>query len=407
MKLRSKSLPYLVIISIITGILVTPEAGEASEPLIIGVLHSEKYPYATMMKNSFEMALEEINRDGGIKGRPLKLVYANDQGKKSTGEKIVSELAEDSRVVMLVGAYQSSNTVYMARVADKLDRPLLVCTAADDRITQRKWKNVYRLNPPASEYAKGLENFFLNSIKPKSMAIIYENSPYGTGGALRMMWFCRENDIEITSIIPYHKERAKKESIGSAYFQKLIAPLQEESPDVIFMVSYLNDGALLLKKLRELGIDALLCGGAGGFTHQKFITKAGEVADFLLTATLWSPQSGYRGATEYYHQYIKNFSIAPDYHGAEAYSALLVAADAMKRAESFRPENIRQALDNTDLMTIFGPVKFISYGKFERQNRLPTMVLQIQNSHFENIWPIEHATSKFIPPPYWRVSAKK
>ncbi len=407
MKLRSKSLPYLVIISIITGILVTPEAGEASEPLIIGVLHSEKYPYATMMKNSFEMALEEINRDGGIKGRPLKLVYANDQGKKSTGEKIVSELAEDSRVVMLVGAYQSSNTVYMARVADKLDRPLLVCTAADDRITQRKWKNVYRLNPPASEYAKGLEKFFLNSIKPKFMAIIYENSPYGTGGALRMMWFCRENDIEITSIIPYHKERAKKESIGSAYFQKLIAPLQEESPDVIFMVSYLNDGALLLKKLRELGIDALLCGGAGGFTHQKFISKAGEVADFLLTATLWSPQSGYRGATEYYHQYIKNFSIAPDYHGAEAYSALLVAADAMKRAESFRPENIRQALDNTDLMTIFGPVKFISYGKFERQNRLPTMVLQIQNSHFENIWPIEHATSKFIPPPYWRVSAKK
>ena len=407
MKLRSKFLPYLVIISIITGILVTPEAGEASEPLIIGVLHSEKYPYATMMKNSFEMALEEINRDGGIKGRPLKLVYANDQGKKSTGEKIVSELAEDSRVVMLVGAYQSSNTVYMARVADKLDRPLLVCTAADDRITQRKWKNVYRLNSPASEYAKGLENFFLNSIKPKSMAIIYENSPYGTGGALRMMWFCRENDIEITSIIPYHKERAKKESIGSAYFQKLIAPLQEESPDVIFMVSYLNDGALLLKKLRELGIDALLCGGAGGFTHQKFIAKAGEVADFLLTATLWSPQSGYRGATEYYHQYIKKFSIAPDYHGAEAYSALLVAADALKRAESFRPENIRQALDNTDLMTIFGPVKFISYGKFERQNRLPTMVLQIQNSHFENIWPIEHATSKFMPPPYWRASAKK
>jgi branched-chain amino acid transport system substrate-binding protein len=406
MKNRLKILPWFILLFLIAAPFITPVSSSAAEPLVIGVLHSEEYPYATMMKNSFEMALEKINRDGGIKGRQLKLVYANDQGKKSAGEKIVSELAEDSRVVMLVGAYQSSNTVYMARVADKLDRPFLVCTAADDRITQRKWKNVYRLNPPASEYTNGLEDFFLNSIKPKSMAIIYENSPYGTGGALRMMWFCRENDIEITSIIPYHKERAKKESIGSAYFKKLIASLQEEAPDVIFMVSYLNDGALLLKKLRELKIDALLCGGAGGFTHQKFITKAGEVADFLLTATLWSPQSGYRGASEYYHQYIKKFSIAPDYHGAEAYSALLVAADALKRAESFRPENIREALDNTDLMTIFGPIKFISYGKFERQNRLPTMVLQIQNSHFENIWPREHATTKFIPPPYWRVLKK-
>jgi branched-chain amino acid transport system substrate-binding protein len=79
----------------------------------------------------------------------------------------------------------------MGRIADKLDRPLLVCTAADDRITQRKWKNVYRLNPPAKEYTRGLEDFFLNKIKPKSMAIVYENSPYGTSGAINMMWFCR------------------------------------------------------------------------------------------------------------------------------------------------------------------------------------------------------------------------
>ena len=210
--------------------------------------------------------------------------------------------------------------------------------------------------------------------------------------------------MKITSIIPYHKERAKIESIGAAYFQKLLAPLQGASPDVVFMVSYLDDGALVVKMLKELKINALLCGAAGGFTHQKFIAKTDDTANFLLTATLWSPQSGYRGATAFYHEYVEKFSMAPDYHGAEAYAALLVAADALKRAESFRPEHIREAMDTTDMMTVFGPVKFVSYGKFERQNRLPTMVLQIQNSRFENIWPVEHATSKFIPPPKWRVS---
>jgi branched-chain amino acid transport system substrate-binding protein len=352
-----------------------------------------------MMKNSFEMALETINKEGGIKGQPLNLVYANDQGRRKSGEQAIQDLVEKNGACLLVGAYQSSNTIFMARMADKLDRPLLVCTAADDRITQRKWKNVYRLNPPAKGYTNGLEDFFLNKIKPKSMAIVYENSPYGTSGAMRMMWFCRENDIEITAIMPYHKERAKEESIGAVYFQRVIAPLKENPPDVIYMVSYLKDGALLVKNIRDAKINSLLCGGAGGFTSQKFITTASDSANHLLTATLWTPQLQYPGTKEYYDQYAKKYGTPPDYHGAEAYSALLVAADVLKRAESYRPASIRAALDKTDMMTPFGPVKFTSYEKFERQNSLPTQVLQIINGKFECVWPQKLATANFIATP--------
>ena len=407
MKHGSKLIPCLIIISFIAGLVMTPAPGQAADPLVIGIPHSESFPYATMMKNSFEMALEVINSKGGIKGRPLKLVYANDQGKRDSGEKSINDLVKKHGAVMLVGAYQSSNTIYMGRVANNLDKPFVVCTAADDRITQRKWKNVYRLNPAASEYAKGLEDFLLNKIQPRSMAIIYENSPYGTGGALRMMWFCRENDIEINTIIPYHKERAKSEKSGSAYFQRLLAPLREEPPDVVYMVSYLNDAALLVRNIRESKINALLCGGAGGFTHQKFLQKAGDVANHLVTATLWTPEADYSGNKAYYDLYIKRFSVAPDYHGAEAYSALLVAADALRRTDSFRPESIRAALDSTDFRTPFGPVKFTAYDNFERQNRLPTMVLQIINGKFESIWPLDLATSKFILPPDWRGATGK
>jgi branched-chain amino acid transport system substrate-binding protein len=112
----------------------------------------------------------------------------------------------------------------------------------------------------------------------------------------------------------------------------------------------------------------------------------------------------YPGTKAYYDQYIKKYATPPDYHGAEAYSALLVAADVLKRADSYRPESIRTALDNTDLITPFGPVKFTSYEKFERQNSLPTQVLQIINGKFECVWPEAHASSNFIPPSYWRAS---
>jgi branched-chain amino acid transport system substrate-binding protein len=399
MKPAFKFLFCLVLISAIAANLTAPLTCSASEPLVIGIPHSEVYAYANMMKNSFEMALEMINKQGGIKGRPLKLVYANDQGKPKPGEKAVVELVEKHGAVMLVGAYQSSNTIFMARIADKLDRPLLVSTAADDRITQRKWKNVYRLNPPAKGYANGLEDFFLNKIKPKSMAIVYENSPYGTSGAMRMMWFCRGNDIELRAIEPYHKERLKP-----GYFKRIVARLKENPPDVIYMVSYLKDGAFLVKNIRDAKINSLLCGGAGGFTSRKFITKVGASANHLLTATLWTSCLQYPGTKEYYDQYTKKYASPPDYHGAEAYSALLVAADALKRTDSYNPASIRAALDKTDMITPFGPVKFISYDKFERQNNLPTQVLQIINGKFECVWPQEHASANFVAPPEWRVS---
>jgi branched-chain amino acid transport system substrate-binding protein len=231
------------------------------------------------------------------------------------------------------------------------------------------------------------------------MAIVYENSPYGSGLALRMMWFCRENDIDIRGIEPYHKERLRAD-----YFNRIIVRLKEESPDVIYMVSYLNDAAMMVKNIRESKINSLLCGGAMGYTHKKFINETGELANNLLTATLWTDKLKYPGAKEYYDQYIKKYSTPPDYHGAEAYSALLVTADALRRAESFRPKNIRAALDNTDMITPFGPVKFLAYAKFQRQNSLPTQVLQIINGKFECIWPEDLATATFIPPSNWRGS---
>ena len=209
-----------------------------------------------------------------------------------------------------------------------------------------------------------------------------------------MMWFCRGNDIELRAIEPYHKERLKPD-----YFNRIVNRLKENPPDVIYMVSYLKDGAMLVKNFRAAKIVSLLSGGAGGFTSEKFIATAGADANFLLTATLWTPCLQYPGTKAYYDQFTETYGSPPDYHGAEAYSALLVAADALKRADSYSSAGIRKALDETDLTTPFGPVKFITYENFERQNSLPTQVLQILNGQFECVWPQEHATATFTVPP--------
>lgn len=384
-----------LILAVVAGLaaLTVWSTAAAGEPIVVGILHRADFAYAEMMKSALEMAKEKINADDGINGRPLQLTYGDDRGEPEAGERAVTALVKEHGAIMLVGGYSSTNTLRMAYTADRLDTPFLVSTAADDCITQHNLTNIYRLNPPASEYTKGLEEFLLDRVSPKSMSIIYENSPYGTGSARRMMAFCRENEIEIKGVHPYFKKGATPD-----YIARILGPVQEEKPDVLFLVSYLEDATLLARKADEMQLKGLVCGGAGGFTHEKFILKAGEAAEHLVTATLWSPSSKFPQAREFRDHFLEQFSMEPDYHAAEAYSALIVAADALKRALSLSAEEIRTALDETSLTTPFGQVEFSQYGSFKRQNRSATQVFQIRNGRFETIWPPVLATSTFTEP---------
>jgi branched-chain amino acid transport system substrate-binding protein len=367
----------------------------SAESVTIGIplpLSGNLKKFGMMMKNSFEMAQATINEAGGINGRPVNIVFADDEGKVVSVKPAFDKLVA-AKPVMLVGGYASDPTYLMANLSQNKDVPFLISTASADKITQKGWKNIYRLNPPISEYTKGLEDFLVNRIKPESMAIIYENSMFGTNGAMRMAEFCHDQAIEIRAQIDYDIER-----ITPAYFRSLLAPLTEEPPDVIYMISYLEDAVMLVQQIRNLKFKSLLIGGAGGFTLEEFVQKAGQSANYLLTVSLWSEHVLYSGAKEYYTQYVKRYGKSPDYHGAEAYSALIVASDALKRAKSFNPENIREALNETYLITPFAPVKFFSYEDFERQNSINTLVLQIIDGKFETVWPPELASAPFIMP---------
>lgn len=400
-KLLQRTLFSLIAILLVLGI--TPayatidqaDNAEVNE-VVVGVplpLTGRLKDFGLMMQHSLNMALDKVNTDGGINGRPLRLVFGDDQGDPNQAQAVIEQLIKQAGAVMLVGGYQSDVTYALARLANGLNVPFLICTAATDRITEQRWRNIYRLNPPVSEYTSSLEDYLLKELHPKSMAVVYEDSMFGTDAAAKMMSFLLENGIEIRDLIGYSADRA-----SPVYFRSLLAPLTQEPPDVIHMISYLADGITLVKTIRSLQIPSQLSAAAAGFTHPKFLHQAGESANDLLVATLWSGELPYPGAKAYYDAYLSAFGIAPNYHGAEAYSALLVAADALKRAPTLEPEAIRKALDLTFMMTPFGPVKFYSYENFERQNSIRTQVLRVKDGQYQVIWPSDLATTSVAVP---------
>ncbi|HXX36028.1 MAG TPA: ABC transporter substrate-binding protein [Thermodesulfobacteriota bacterium] len=352
--------------------------------------------FGEIEKRSYEIALEEINAKGGVKGKKIVLVFEDSQGKPEVARSIAEKLIDVKKQPVIFGEYSSSCSKAIAAVAEERKTPYLVVTGATDDITQQNYKYVFRLNPTNAYYASGLMSFFKEVVKPSSIAILYESSDFGTSGAEDMVKQAEKFPMKVLAKEQYEK--------GAIDFKPILSKVKSEKPDVIYMVSYVMDASLLIRQIKELRIDAkLYAGGAAGFAIPEFIQSAKEAAEYVVTATLWSPQVVYPGAKEFAEKYKKLYEDYPSYHGAEAYSALYIIKDVLTRAKSWTPSDVRAAMKATSMTTAFGPIRFEDKEGYTNQNFMDTLVLQVINGQFETIWPQKYATKKYVYPiPRWR-----
>jgi len=352
--------------------------------------------FGEMKKAAYEMAAAEINAKGGAAG--YKIVYdIQDSGAKpETATSIVEKFITINKYPLIVGEYTSQCSYAVAGVAEKYKTPYLVDTGAADKITQQGWKYVYRLNPPSSLYGAGLFTFFEQVAKPQSIALLYENTDFGTSTSKAMQVYCEKKGIKVVLSEGYQA--------GAVDFKPILQKVKSLRPDIVYMVSYLMDASLLMRQSKELDINPkAFVGGAAGFTLPEFLENAADASEYVMSATLWTPQVKYPGAKEFAENYQKKTGKAPSYHGAEAYATTYVIADVLKRTKSLSPEDLRSALAATDMMTAFGPVKFVSFDQFTNQNSMDTLVLQVIKKKYETVWPKSAASADFVFPfPRWR-----
>jgi branched-chain amino acid transport system substrate-binding protein len=392
-----KRLSVMMIMTFVFGIafagLCLADTLELGIPL---PLTGSQAKFGEMEMRSYQIAMEEINAKGGIKGKTVALNFEDAQGKPEVSRAIAEKLIDVKKQPIIFGDYSSSCSKAIAAVANERKIPYLVVTGADDAITQQNYEYVFRMNPSNAYYAAGLGSFLSKVVKPTTIAILYESSDFGTSGADEMEKYGQKIGMKVVV-----KEKYEK---GAVDFKPILTKVKAEKPDVIYMVSYVMDASLLMKQIKELRIDAkLFAGGAAGFAIPEFIHNAKDAAEYVVTATLWSTQVKYPGAKEFAEKYKGKFGDYPSYHGAEAYSALYIIKDAIERAKSMDPADLRTAMKATKMMTAFGPIQFEDKEGYQNQNFMETLVLQVINGKHETIWPESSASAKYIYPiPLWR-----
>lgn len=373
---------------------VKPTAGEVKVGVPLPLTGADA-TFGESMKRGMDLAAAEVNARGGVQGRKLTLVYEDNAGRPENTQQIVERMARDSSIAMLTGEFRSANTLIAAKIAEQLKLPYVVPSGCADEITQQGFAWVFRSIQPCSEFNDALLDMLKTETKPKTFAIVHGTDLFGTSQKDAITAMARANNIEVVLTQGFEQ--------GSADFKPILLQVKNKNPDVVFFAAFQADAILLMRQSQEVDLNPrVFVGAALGFLLPEFIQGAGKAAEYVVSTNTWDPSIEYKGNKEFIASYQKQHGAVPNTFAAFSYAAIQVIEDALKRSGSFERAATQEALDKTDVETVFGRMKFEDYGKFTNQARIPPVVLQVQEGKYVLIWPknLGKAAPR-LPVPSW------
>jgi branched-subunit amino acid ABC-type transport system permease component/ABC-type branched-subunit amino acid transport system substrate-binding protein len=365
-----------------------------SDSVRVGVISSftgSEAKFGQAHKYGYEMALDEINSSGGVFGKRLELVYEDDTSRPEVAIASVEELCDDPNIAAVLGAYTSSATFPVVAVADRYEMPMLVPTAVTDEITRQGYRWVFRVCAPASSYGRAMTEFLTQVGHAKRLAVVYENTQFGSSVAQATRGFGPKAGLEIVAFEAYDQ--------GATDFTPLLTRVKSENPDAVLFVSYLADATMLMRQSKEMDFSPrVFAAGGAGFSLPDFLRSAREAAEYTISVTQWTPDAKWPGSREWAVEFQNRFNYEASYHSVQTYTTLKVLADALNRAGSTDKYKLRDAIRATRMDSIFGPISFDEDG----QNDHPVAITQVLNGKFVTVWPPSAAVRPAVlPTPPW------
>src|ERR1041385_1617467 len=214
-------------------------------------------------KAAIEVAMDIINNDHpelgnlpvtktaglkGLGGAKVDVVFADNQGSAATGQNQALRLITEEKVVALTGAYQSGITLTASAIAEKYSIPFVNGESVAANLTERGFKWFFRVTPVASDFAKiyleFLKEMKAGGQKVDNIALVHENTEYGTSVANVITGLFKENGLAIAQDIAY--------SANTTDVQSQVLQLKDKKPDVVIMISYTSDAILYAKTFQAL-----------------------------------------------------------------------------------------------------------------------------------------------------------
>ncbi len=344
-------------------------------------------------RQGIELVADEINASGGLKGlggAKINLVIADSTSTPNNAATVAQRLIAENDCCAILGAFASSLTLAISEVTERRGVPLITMSYSD-QLTGRGFKNVFQVTPKGSVIGKAQFNFASElsggTSKVNKVAILYEDTAFGTSTAAGLRAAAKEANVEIVLDEAY--------PLGITDVTPLVNKLRASKAQMVFPVSYLNDSLLIVRALRQQKINIPIVGGSAGYVIPDFAKALGDYADGVLSIC----SANYDLDTASTERYRKRFNAFMVHEAVEHAVSLDVLIQSINAAKSAKTEDITRTLRSMTFTD--GWAKTMTNGKIKFDetglniHAEPVMV-QWQKNELATVWPPKFAKAKVI-----------
>jgi branched-chain amino acid transport system substrate-binding protein len=309
----------------------------AADPIKIGMMLESTGPNAEAglyQSRGAALAVDEINKAGGVLGRPLKLESEDNQSTNAGSVLAVSKMTSSGDLTALITTVRSTQIQAISPTILKVGLPVIV-GGTDVGLTHTNNPWIFRARPNDGYSARVIADYGLNTLKLKKWAIVYSTDAFGNGGKNSLTDTLKKADI--TPVL------TQGFTSNSQDFTPIVLAIKKSGADIVSTyIANSTDVAIFGKQLRQLGVNVAWV-GSPSLSTDTAMKLAGEslygtysIADFSPGA---SPES-----QSYATKYTAQYKVDPDFYSSWAYDAVNVIALAIKNANSTKPDDIAKAL---------------------------------------------------------------
>lgn len=327
-----------------------PAAG-GSDPLLIGVsgpLTGNNAQYGAQWKKGFDLALEEINAAGGVKGRQLQYVFEDSQSDPKQSVVVAQKFIADPRVLVELGDFSSPASMAASPIYERAGLVQFGFTNSHPDFTkggQYTWSNSISQNDAAPLHADYVADLGL-----KRIAVLHLNTDWGKTTYELFAQRAKERGVEIVATEAYLPEEKD--------FRSALTNVRNSNPDGITLISYYTDAALLTQQIKALGLDVPIV--ANGSNHSpKFVELGGAAVEGVYLSSNFSPDDPRPEVQQFLEKFRAKYSEESDYFAAHAYDTIKLIAAAIELGGAERTA-IRDALGKVKDVpsVVYGTVTF-------------------------------------------------
>lgn len=321
------------------------------------------------MKQSAELAADEINSAGGINGKKLKLIAQDDASDPQTATAAANKLVSQG-VTAVVGGYSSGATIPATGVYHQNGIPMIVTAANSQKISDQKFPEIFMINGTTVHQAAIATDYMVTAKHAKKIAIIHDNSGYAKDLAEKTKADVEKAGGQVVVFDAVNPDESD--------FSALISKLKQAQPDATYWTAYYKAGGAFIKQFKQQGVSGII--GVGDGSNDKTIIQIAGKDAAQGTFVTTSPTAEFLPeAKKFIDDYKAKYHAEPGPYSALEYDGIKVLADAIKRAGSTDQKAIVEALKKTDLKTLSSEVSFTDEGTLKKSNFI---VLQIKDGSF-------------------------